>query len=254
MADIQMYRFNGSAWVEVNPVPAAHTHDYNSLTNKPTIPTVPSYATKAQAEAGTATTGIMSPLRVKQAIDKFAAPIGDYALRSELPTIPSITVSNGAAETGKYIKSISASGHTITVVKDTLPSGGGGGAPTRTFLATRASAGQMSLGQTIHNFDEILVEANTSIGDMTSSTNPYMTMGTSHTCRTAKFEYSEKDPLFGIGHEIRGGCIFPVLLSPSSTEVGRVMLYQSDKNGSKLTLNISGSFSDLNVAVFGIKY
>lgn len=27
MADVQMYRFNGSAWVEVNPVPAAHNHD-----------------------------------------------------------------------------------------------------------------------------------------------------------------------------------------------------------------------------------
>lgn len=27
MADVQMYRFNGSAWVEVNPVPAAHYHD-----------------------------------------------------------------------------------------------------------------------------------------------------------------------------------------------------------------------------------
>lgn len=254
MADIQMYRFNGSVWVEVNPVPAEHTHDYNSLTNKPTIPTVPSYATKAQAEAGTSTTGIMSPLRVKQAIDKFAAPIGDYALRSELPTIPNITVSNGAAETGKYIKSISASGHTITVVKDTLPSGGGGGAPTRTFLATRSSAGQMSLGQTIHNFDEILVEAQTSIGDMTSSTNPYMNMCTSHTCRTAQFDYSEKDPIFGLGHEIREGCSFPVLLSPSSTAIGRVMLYQSDKNGTKLTLDISGSFSELNVAVYGIKY
>lgn len=45
--------------------------NYNNLTNKPTIPTVPSYSTQAQAEAGTATTGIMSPLRVKQAINKF---------------------------------------------------------------------------------------------------------------------------------------------------------------------------------------
>lgn len=37
------------------------------------------------------------------------------------PTVPSITVTNGAAETDKYISAITASGHTITISKATMP-------------------------------------------------------------------------------------------------------------------------------------
>lgn len=55
---------------KVRPYIAEHTHTRSQITDFPTIPTVPSVATQTEAETGTNNTKIMTPLRVKQAIDK----------------------------------------------------------------------------------------------------------------------------------------------------------------------------------------
>lgn len=64
--------FDGSANIDVS---------YNNLTNKPTIPTVPSIATEAQAIAGTDNATIITPLKMRNGLNASGdAPV--YACRA----------------------------------------------------------------------------------------------------------------------------------------------------------------------------
>lgn len=174
-----------------------------------------------------------------------------------IPTVPSVTVSNGDAETGKYIKSISASGHTITVVKDTLPSGGGGGAPTRTLLGSRSGAGTISLSEAISAYDEVQIEAVYSGGPLegSSETDPQRTGYFTNNCAVENFTFagSGKPPAY----QSRGGMIVSIprsLADLDYTAVTTLFLCKNNSAGTQLRLFLTSTTTDCVIKIYGITY
>ena len=72
----------------------------------------------------------------------------------------SVSISNGSAETGKYISALSASGSTITVTKDDLPSGGGEWYNIKTAKIKNSSTNEYELFTMIENFAGSTMESN----------------------------------------------------------------------------------------------
>lgn len=71
---------------------------------------------------GTASTPIAATDTVNAAIAKLENKIGNIeADIPEIPEIPDVSINGGDAESGKYIRSLVASGHVITVTKASLP-------------------------------------------------------------------------------------------------------------------------------------
>lgn len=92
---------------------------------------------------GTASTAVAATDTVNQAIAKLENQID--AVEGDIPVIPNISVTNGTAESGKYISAIAATGHTITVTKASLPA-----VPTRASSMTVACTSGAETSTTVN--------------------------------------------------------------------------------------------------------
>jgi hypothetical protein len=252
--------------------------NYNNLTNKPTIPTVPSYSTQAQAEAGTATTTIMSPLRVKQAIDKFAAPnvfFDQSTTGGKVPYPPTfsegcILTSEGwidawqppfpiatqaEAEAGTNNVKLMSPLRVKQAIDALAPSGGG--APTRTLLGSRSGAGTISLSEAISTYDEVQIEAVYSGGpaEGSSETDPQRTGYFTNNCAVENFTFagSVKPPLL---YQSRGGMIvsIPTSIALDYSSVSTLFLCKNNSAGTQLRLFLSATTLNCVIYIYGINY
>ena len=72
-----------------NKANASHTHSYNDLTNKPTIPSIDGLATKKEL-----TDGLATKANVSHTHDQYLTEhqdLSDYALKTDIPTVPTKT-------------------------------------------------------------------------------------------------------------------------------------------------------------------
>jgi hypothetical protein len=113
----------------------ATTGSYNDLTNTPTIPTIPNISiTNGSAESGKYISQIAVDATDKHELivtkadlpQGFSGDYNDLTNRPTIPTIPNISITGGAAESGKYISQVAVDAtdkHELIVTKADLPQG-----------------------------------------------------------------------------------------------------------------------------------
>lgn len=92
----------------------SHTHSYNDLTDKPTIPSTTNLATKKEL-----TDGLATKANVSHTHDQYLTEhqdLSDYALKTELPTVP--TKTSQLTNDSGFIKSIPSEYITETELSD----------------------------------------------------------------------------------------------------------------------------------------
>ena len=100
----------------------SHTHSYNDLTDKPTIPSTTNLATKTELTNGLATKSDKVHTHDQYLTEH--QDLSDYALKTELPTVPT-KVSQLANDKG-YLTSVPSEYVTETELNDAISGLGGG--------------------------------------------------------------------------------------------------------------------------------